>query len=84
MRNIFLEKSYTKCDDEAIPRTFSKNQNWAYLCCSRYRSFIQSVVIACQVEGYRKITKLKCRPRSYSSNKAFLGNKKRSGSSLPD
>ena len=24
IRNIFLEKSYTKCDGEAIPRPFSK------------------------------------------------------------
>ena len=24
MRNIFLEKSYTKCDGETIPRSFSK------------------------------------------------------------
>ena len=27
MRNIFLEKSYTKCGGEAIPRPFFKNQN---------------------------------------------------------
>ena len=27
MRNIFLEESYTKCDGEAIPRPFLKNQN---------------------------------------------------------
>ena len=25
MRNIFLEKLYTKCDGETIPRLFSKN-----------------------------------------------------------
>ena len=25
MRNIFLEKSYTKCGGETIPRPFSKN-----------------------------------------------------------
>ena len=31
MKNIFLEKSYTKCVRETIPRPFSKNQNWAYL-----------------------------------------------------
>ena len=24
MRNIFFEKSYTKCDEKAIPRPFSK------------------------------------------------------------
>ena len=31
MRNIFLEKSYTKCGGETIPRPFSKSQNWVYL-----------------------------------------------------
>ena len=31
MRNIFVEKSYTKFAGETIPRPFSKNQNWAYL-----------------------------------------------------
>ena len=25
IRNIFIEKSYTKCDGETIPRPFSKN-----------------------------------------------------------
>ena len=27
MRNSFLEKSYTECGKEIIPRPFSKNQN---------------------------------------------------------
>ena len=27
MRNIFLEKSYIKCDGETIPDPFLKNQN---------------------------------------------------------
>ena len=27
MRNIFIEKSYTKCAGETIPRPFLKNQN---------------------------------------------------------
>ena len=31
LRNIFLEKSYTKCGGETISRPFFKNQNWAYL-----------------------------------------------------
>ena len=32
MRNVFLEKSYTKCGRKTISRLFSKkNQNWAYL-----------------------------------------------------
>ena len=31
MRTIFREKSYTKCDEETIPRPFSKNSK-LYLC----------------------------------------------------
>ena len=31
MRNIFLEKSYTKCGGETIPKLISKNQDWTYL-----------------------------------------------------
>ena len=31
MRNIFFEKSCTKCGEETISRPFSKNQNWIYL-----------------------------------------------------
>ena len=27
MRSIFLQKSYTKCAGETIPRSLSKNQN---------------------------------------------------------
>ena len=27
IKNIFLEKSYTKCSGETIPRPFSKNPN---------------------------------------------------------
>ena len=63
MRNIFLEKSYTKCGGETSPRSFSEKV-W-------------------QVEGYRNILKLSCRPLAFTSYKAFLKNKKRSGTSLP-
>ena len=31
MKNIFSEKSYTKCGDETISWPFSENLNWAYL-----------------------------------------------------
>ena len=31
MRNIFVEKLYTNCAGETIPRPLSKNKNWAYL-----------------------------------------------------
>ena len=42
------------------------------------QSFIQFVFIVCQVEGYRNILKLSCKSLAYTSNKAFLKNKKSS------
>ena len=31
IRNIFLEKSYTKCGGETSPRSFSEKKNLAFL-----------------------------------------------------
>ena len=31
MRNIFLKKSYTKCDGDTIPRLFPKKSKMNYL-----------------------------------------------------
>ena len=39
-RHIFLEKSYTKCGGEAIPRSFSKKQNGAYLWINSLKFYI--------------------------------------------
>ena len=78
MKIIFLEKSYTKCGVEK-PDPFLKNQNRAYLWIN-----IQFIFIACQVQGYRNILKLSCRPLAFTSFKAFLKNKKRSGTSVFD
>ena len=46
---------------------------------------MQFVFNVCQVEGYRFILKLSCRPLALNTSfKAFLKNKKRSGASLPE
>ena len=45
--------------------------------------FIQFVPIKRQVEGYRNILKLSCRPLAFTSYKAFFKNKKRPGTSFP-
>ena len=45
--------------------------------------FIPFVLTACQVEDYRNMLKLSCRQLVFVSYKAFLKNKKRSGTSLP-
>ena len=82
MRNIFLEKTYTKCGGELFPDPFLKNQNWRYLWINRER-FIQFVFIVRQVESYQNILKLSSKQLSFTSYKAFLNNKKRSGTSFP-
>ena len=55
MRNIFLDKSCTKCGGETSPRLFSEKLK---LSISVDQSFIKFAFIARQVEGYRNITKL--------------------------
>ena len=42
------------------------------------------VFIVCHVEDYRKWLKLSCRSLAFTSNEAFLKNKKRTGTSLPN
>ena len=82
MRHIFLKKSYAKRGGETVSRPFSKNQNRAYLWMNSFK-FYAVFVIVCQVEVYLKISKLSCRPLAFTSSKAFLKNKKFSGTSLP-
>ena len=63
MRNIFIEKSYTKCDGETSPRPFSEKLKL------NTKSFKQFVIIKCQVEDYQNILKLNlsCRPVACTS-----------------
>ena len=53
-RNIFLEKSWTKCDAETGPRPFLKIQYWAYLCITSLK-FIKIVFIVCPKSRTTKI-----------------------------
>ena len=79
MRNIFIEKTYTKCGGEIISRPFSKKRKLTYL----WINGLKFVFIVCQVECYQSILKLSCRPLAFTSNKAFIKNKKRSRTILP-
>ena len=58
IRNIFLEKPYTKCGGETIPRPFSKK--------SLVQSFIKFIFIVCKVQDYQKILKLSSRPLAFT------------------
>ena len=80
MRNIFLEKSYTRCGGETSPRPFPEKKI-EHISRSIVSNFIQFVFIAWQVEGYRNILKLSCRPLAFTLFEAFLKYKKRSGTS---
>ena len=73
--DIFLEKSFTKCDGETIPRPFFKISKLK-------KVYIQFVFIVCQVQRYRNILKLSSRPLAFTSYKAFLKNKRRPKTSL--
>ena len=77
MRNIFLEKSYTNCGSEIIPKPFStKPKLRIFLDIFLEYFLIYFVFIVCQVEDYRTWLKVSCRPLAFTSSKAFLKNKK--------
>ena len=62
MRNIFLEKSYSKYGGETIPRLFSKKRKLS-ISLDQQSKLLYSLFLLCvQAEGYRNILKLSCRP----------------------
>ena len=63
MKNVFLEKSYKKCGGYTIPRSFPKKSNLSNVS----NVFLQFVFIVYQVEDYRNILKLSCRPFAFTS-----------------
>ena len=60
MRNIFLEKSYTKCGEVTSSRPFSGKLKLRISRDQYSKVFIQFVFIVSQVEGYQNILKLSC------------------------
>ena len=79
MRKIFLEKLYTQFGRETIPRLFSEKSKLSISLNQYFKSLIYLVLIVRQVEDYRKWLKLSCSLFAFTSYKAFLKNKKRSG-----
>ena len=80
LKNIFLEKSYTKCCEETIPRPFFTKSNLS-ISLDQYSKVYIFCFFVCQVEYYRKWLKLSCRSLALTSNKASL-KKKKPGTSL--
>ena len=82
MRNIFLEKAYTKCGGNIFPDSFLRILNWAYFWTNSLK-FLRVCFYVRQVEGHQKnILKLSCRALAFTSYKEFQKTK-RSGTSLP-
>ena len=76
MITTFLEKPYTKCDAETIPRHFCKFIKIEHTSGSIFQSFIKFAFVLCQVEGYPNIMKLICRLLDFTWYKAFFKNQK--------
>ena len=75
MKNIFLEKSFTKVVEKLLPDLFLKNQI-EHISESISKRLVQFVYIVFQVGGYQNILKLNCRPLAFTSYKTFLKNKR--------
>ena len=71
IRNISLEKSYTKCDKETITTAFLRKPK---LSTSLDQSHLTSLStsLACQVEDYQKRLKLRYTPLVFTSYKSLL------------
>ena len=83
LRNIFLEKWYTKCGGKTIPAPFFKKSKLS-ISLDQYSKVLYILfLLFAKFEDYRNWLKLNCRPPIFTSNKAFLKNKERSGTSFP-
>ena len=80
MRNIFFQKSYTKCAGEFTPRTFYKKQklSGSIFSGSTIWNIIKFVFIVCPSRGLPKynILKSRCWPLVSTLHKAFLKEKR--------
>ena len=79
MRNIFPEKSYAKCSIKTSPKHFFKKSKLSISLDQQYKDLYSLFLLNILVEGYRTTSKLRCRTLAF---KAFLKNKKRSGTSF--
>ena len=54
MTKTFLEKSFTECGRETIPRPFSKKSKLSISQNQYSKNVIYFVLVVCQVDDYRK------------------------------
>ena len=84
MRNIFLEKSHTKCAEETFPKPFSKNSKLSISRDQLSKVLWGLLLLYAKISKniFQNTLKLSCKPLTFTPCKAFLKNKKRSGTSL--
>ena len=59
LRNIFVEKSYTKCAAELFPHPYLKYQNWAYLWINSVCKVLNSFFYCMLIWGLSKYSEIK-------------------------
>ena len=67
MRNVFLEKSFTKCGGETSSRPFSEKLKTSISLDQQSKVLYSVFLLYGQVEGYRSISKLSCGPLGFTS-----------------
>ena len=70
-RNIFLEKSYTKCGGEASPKLFPKKIKIGHTPRSTVSSVVNLFLLYVQNKINHNILKLRCWPLDFILCKAF-------------
>ena len=78
VRNIFLEKSYTKCRGKISPRPFSEKSKLSKALDQQSKVLHSLFILYVQVEGYRNTLKPTCRPLAFTSCNAFAKDKRKS------
>ena len=76
LRNIFLEKSYTKYGGKTIPRPFSEKSKSSISLDQQSKVLYSLLLLNVQVEGYRNTLKRSCRPLAFTSYKTSLQTKR--------
>ena len=83
MKNIFLEKSCSKCRTGASPSPFYKNSK-LNISLDQQPEILKSLVFLYnQFEVYQNKLKLRHQPLAFTLYKAFIINRRRAGTNLP-
>ena len=86
MRKLLMKNHTQDVVKKLFPERFLKNRKWAYLWINKINNlkFYSLFLPYVQVERYRLVLKLSCRPHTFTSYKAFfLKKKKMFGTSFP-